>query len=166
MARMLLNHEASILRALDGVSGIPRIVEHSPDRYFKIEYHEGIHVNECPPERLTREVFERLVDLVNRMHARRVTHLDLRQRKNILIDPNGFPVIVDFQSSIHFPDNGIFSPLFEICRWVDRSALVRWKNRYFPDLMTESDRMFQRFHLLLRPIWFVSPFTKRARDVV
>jgi len=163
---MLLNHEASVLRALEGVSGIPRIVEHLADRFFEIEYHEGIHVHECPPERLTREVFGRLVDLVDRMHARRVVHLDLRQRKNILIDPQGFPVIVDFQSSIYFPENGIFSPLFEICRWVDRSALIRWKHRYFPALMTDSDRLFQRFFMLLRPVWFVSPFTKRARDVV
>jgi hypothetical protein len=161
---MLLNHEAAVLKALDGVEGIPRLVEHKPGRHLMVEFVEGTHVSECSADRLSRRVFDRMVDLVRRMHARRVVHLDLRQRRNILIGVDGSPAIVDFQSSIRFPDNGIFHPLVEICRWVDRSALIRWKNRYFPSLMTRSDRAFARFHLLLRPFWFVSPFTRRAKD--
>lgn len=164
IARMLLNHEASVLKALHGLEGIPRLLEHRPGRHFTVEYREGKHVSECPRERLTLQVYERMVDLVRRMHARRVVHLDLRQRRNVLIGSDGAPIIVDFQSSIRFPENGIFNPLFEICRWVDRSALIRWKNRYFRSLMTAADKAFARIHSLLRPIWFVSPFKRRAAD--
>lgn len=164
LTRMLLNHEASVLKALHGVEGIPRLLEHKPGRHFTVEYLEGEHVSECPPERLSPRVYKRMVDLVRRMHARRVVHLDLRQRRNFLIGADGSPIIVDFQSSIRFPENGIFDPLVEICRWVDQSALIRWKNRYFPSLMTAADRTFARFHLFLRPLWFVSPFKRRAKD--
>jgi hypothetical protein len=111
-------------------------------------------------------LYRRLEQLLERMHARRVTHLDLRQRRNILIDRQGRPVIIDFQSSVRFPDNGIFNPLLEVCRWVDRTALKRWKNRFFPHLLTEEDRRSIRIHTWLRPFWFVSPFKKRAKDLV
>jgi len=45
---------------------------------------------------------------------------------------------------------------------VDESALLKWKQRNWPHLLTEDDRAFLEKHKKLRKFWV---FTKRGRSV-
>lgn len=163
LSRGLLNHEAAVLSALAGVEGVPRLVEFVPGRHLLMEYRAGRPVG---TGRAHPEAYRRLERLVEELHRRRVVHLDLRQRRNILIDEQGRPTLLDFQSSIRFPANALFEPLLMVGRWVDRIALLRWKHRCFPSFLTEGDRRQLRLFRWIRPLWVLSPFKPRAEDRV
>ena len=165
VARVLVRREREVLRHLQGLPGIPRLLpSHDPLR-IRTAYIPGRPINRIPPAELRPEIFRRLEALVQAMHARRVVHLDLRQRKNILIRDDGQPFLLDFANAWRFRMKGGLSRwTFERLAAVDWSALLKYKNRYFSGLLTEADRSFLRRHRRLRKLWFFKPHKKRAKD--
>lgn len=157
-----LHHEVAILKALQGIRGIPEFYGMLDDRSFAMGYIPGEQIHRA---KLGPRTFERLEEIVAQMHARRVVHLDLRQRKNVLVGADGEPAIVDFQSALRFPANPLFAPVLDGLKLVDRAGLLRLKNRYWPEAMTEGDRQFLRLFHVARYAWIFRPFKLRARDV-
>jgi RIO-like serine/threonine protein kinase len=45
--------------------------------------------------------FRRLETLVHAMHRRHIVHLDIRNRRNVLVSEKGGPGLLDFQSSLN-----------------------------------------------------------------
>jgi RIO-like serine/threonine protein kinase len=88
------------------------------------------------------------------MHERGVVHLDLRQRKNILVDGDR-PWVIDFA-------NALRGRLASKLAGVDESALLKWKQRNWPHLVTDADRASLKKHKFLRKFWI---FTPRGRSV-
>ena len=88
------------------------------------------------------------------MHARGVVHLDLRQRKNILIAGDR-PWLIDFA-------NAMKGKLTAKLRGIDESALLKFKQRNWPHLITDDDREALKSHKFLRKFWIFSP---RGRSV-
>lgn len=154
LAPSLVKREFAVLRHLEGIPGIPRAYAIVEKRALLLEYVEGKTINKFKAGELPDRVFERLRDTVRAVHERGVVHLDLRQRKNILIAGDR-PWLIDFA-------NALKGKLTAKLRAVDESALLKFKQRNWPHLMTDADRDALRSHKFLRQFWIFSP---RGRSV-
>jgi RIO-like serine/threonine protein kinase len=151
----LVRREFAILRHLEGIPGIPRAYAVLEKRALVLQYIKGLTINKFKAGELPDLVFERLAQTVRAMHARGVVHLDLRQKKNILIAGDR-PWIIDFASAMK-------GRLTAKLRVVDESALLKFKKRNFPHLLTEEDRRALRSHRFLRRFWIFTPRGKSVR---
>jgi len=150
---------ASEVRSLQRLRGVPGI----PAFYGSVG-RLGLLMERIDGERITRwcrlhpdgaaSMFEQLVSLVGTMHARGVYHLDLRKRDNILVTVDGRPCIIDFNASVRLT-SGSFAArcLAPILRRVDRGAILKWKARLAPGLLTKPERRRYRRESLLRRLW-------------
>jgi RIO-like serine/threonine protein kinase len=155
LAPALVKREFTVLRHLEGIPGIPKAYAVVEKRALLIEYIEGKTINKFKAGELPDRVFERLETLVRAMHERGVVHLDLRQRKNILIAGEQ-PWLIDFA-------NALRGKLTQKLRAVDESALLKFKQRNWPHLMTDEDREAIKSHKFLRKFWIFSPRGKSVR---
>ena len=155
LAPSLVRREFSVLRHLEGIPGIPRAYAVVEKRALLIEYIEGKTINKFKAGELADRVYGRLVDLVRAMHGRGVVHLDLRQRKNILIAGEQ-PWLIDFA-------NAMRGRITAKLRGIDESALLKFKQRNWPHLMTDADLDAIKSHKFLRRFWIFSPRGKSVR---
>jgi RIO-like serine/threonine protein kinase len=157
IAPALVRREFEILRHLEGVPGIPRAYAVVEKRALLLEYIEGKTINKFAPGDLPDAVFERLGETVRAMHRRGVVHLDLRQKKNIVIAGDR-PYLLDFANAMRV--KGRLAGKLEA---VDESALLKFKQRNFPHLVTDEDRERLKAHKFLRRFWIFSPRGKSVR---
>jgi len=155
LAPSLVKREYAVLKHLEGLPGIPKAYAVVEKRALLIEYIEGRTINKFKAGELPDRVFERLQALVRAMHERGVVHLDLRQRKNILIAGEQ-PWLIDFA-------NAMRGRLTAKLRAIDESALLKFKQRNWPHLMTDADRDAIKSHKFLRKFWIFSPRGKSVR---
>ena len=107
-----------------------------------------------PPAEVPPVFIERLQEAMRRMHAHRVVHLDLANARNILVSADGHPMLLDFASSISFRRLPLLGrPLTTLFGHADRTALLKWKARLFPDAMSEAERRYLERMLALRRLW-------------
>jgi serine/threonine protein kinase len=114
VARVLAQRERIALARLDGVPGVARLLQYAdyagatseegvpptPADVLLRSWIEGVPLHAAT--RLPRDFFERLTDLVEALHARGVCHNDLHKEPNVLVTPDGYPALVDFQlASVH-----------------------------------------------------------------
>lgn len=165
LAAVLVRRERAMLRHLAGIPGIPRLLP-SPDALrVRTEYVAGTFIHRFQPGALPEAAFRRLEALVAAMHARGVAHLDLRQRKNILVREDGQPFLLDFANAVRLPLRGrVARWTFERLADIDRSALLKYKNRLFPSRLTEEDRRRLRRHEALRKFWMLKPRRQSPKD--
>lgn len=135
--RFVIEREASIYRALRGVPGVPRFFGQFDADSFIVERIDGRDLSTFRKKEIAAPFVDRLDTLVTSLHERGVVHWDLRQRKNILVDRDGAPWLIDFASSVRFP-RGSF-----LLRWAgtsDRSGVAKIREKYAPETLTEADR--------------------------
>lgn len=156
LGRVQIEREIRALLQLRGLPGIP-------------EYHgrfgaHGLLMERMEGERITRwsathprdraAMFDRLSRLVELMHRLGVAHLDLRKRDNILVTRDGRPNVIDFNASICFrPGRGIAHLFFRFFRRIDTAAILKWKSRLAPELLTEREARSHRRMTFLRRFW-------------
>jgi hypothetical protein len=115
--RWMAGHEYRLMKCLDGLKGVPQNVFRVDAYSFGMDFLEGmtfgdynqtnayVFRGELPPEarlpHLSLYYFRDLERLVCAMHRRRVTHLDTRNAKNVLILPGEKPALIDFQSGVY-----------------------------------------------------------------
>lgn len=100
IAPILLNHELKILKLLVGLEGVAQ-ASFKIDAYaIAVQYIEGSSFDECPKDQITVQYLTALDHLIENMHAKGIVHLDMRGRSNILIDSQGRPAIIDFQTAL------------------------------------------------------------------
>ena len=155
LAPRLVKGEFDILRRLEGIPGIPRAFAIVEKRALLLEYVEGATLGKFKAGELPDSTFDLLRDTVRAMHERGVVHLDLRQKKNILIDAQNRPWLIDFGAAMK-------GRIASKARGVDESALLKFKGRNWPHLMTDADREALKSHRFLRKFWI---FTKRGKSV-
>ncbi|MBI5359490.1 MAG: hypothetical protein HZA48_02795 [Planctomycetes bacterium] len=164
----LLNREEFILNKLTGIEGVPNVLlradknamiyEYIPDTRPIHKFHEG---------ELPVTAYEKLSGIVKAIHERGVIHFDLRQKRNILISRGMQVYIVDFATSFYFRLNSVLQRrLFGVFRNVDKSALLKIKNRLFRANMTETEKAFLKEFLVWRSMWLIRPKKFRAKDKV
>lgn len=142
--------ERSIYSKLDGVEGIPKTFP-PPDRLTLLtEFMGGTNLRES--SRLPNErYFQSLTALLERMHARGVVHLDLRNLRNYGMDPDGNPYLLDFVTSLYIPWDGRFRRLLERVDWM---GVAKAKAAYQPQLLDARERKLFNLGERLSSIWF------------
>lgn len=87
------------------------VIEANNTAYIVMEYKDGGSLDEhiAHRGRLTEaealRLFEPICDAMNFMHAQHMLHLDLKP-KNVMLDEEGTPFLIDFGLSKHFTQNG------------------------------------------------------------
>lgn len=142
LGALLSWRERRALQRLGSVAGVPELWAPVGRRALLIEWLDAIPAIERAADVAWAQFFPRLEALVDRLHAHGVAHCDLRSPKNILIDSNAEPCVVDFVAC--FLQGRSWNP---VTRWlfkrfceVDRSAIVKLKRRYAPELLSDADR--------------------------
>jgi RIO-like serine/threonine protein kinase len=129
--RIMIRREYAALEKMKGMSGVPHepfLLDHFALCY---RYIEGKTLRDTPPEEIKEDYFFRLEDLVNRMHALNVVHLDIRNRKNIIVDAAGEPALLDFQNCISLRHVPRF--LHNLLKDIDLSGAYKYWEKYKPE---------------------------------
>ena len=137
--RLLTGREVRAYKSLSGVPGVPEFLGRIDAYAFAVAWVPGLDLGKCRKGSLGPEVFDRLAATVAEMHRRGVLHLDLRQRRNVLVD-NGLPHVIDFSSGLVVNPEGFLGR--RLLRWlgpVDRSGVLKYKRRFLPDSLTEDE---------------------------
>lgn len=160
---LLVWRETSALAQLDGTPGVPRLIRKLGSRAFLMEYLQGADKSRKQAMTARPEFFERLRQLVDRIHARGVAHCDMRRSGNILVDSKGQPYLVDFVSCAFLrpwwhPLGWLFPRLCQ----ADRDAIIKLKHRAAPELLTDEERGRLHHSLIGR---LARGFGALARDI-
>jgi len=123
----LIRREERIYQALSGLPGVPRLLGRLDRHTILVEHIQGRSCADYPDGALPLEFFDRLLRVVEGMHARGVVHCDLKNRSNIVVAEGLEPYIVDFAAA--FTREGRLAPLrrlfFERFRLDDLRAVVK-----------------------------------------
>jgi predicted Ser/Thr protein kinase len=156
--RGVLRREERALAALAGAPGVPRLLGRIDQDALAIEYLEAEPLRRnLGPERLRRACIA-LGPRVDELHARGVVHLDLRQKRNILVDAAGEVFLIDFQSAMVLAPGGWRGFLLRILAPLDRGAVLKFRARYVPDLLSDAERARARRARLLGRLWIFHRF--------
>lgn len=154
--RRMLAREARALERLADFPGTPRLLERISRDSIAIERVMTKYKylrSKIPPE-VMPAVLDALERVVGELHARGFVHLDLRQRKNILVPTDDSVILIDFESARYlgtgFVGQKLLLPLFAR---IDRSAILKWRVKFTPDRVSEEDRNRVRRHLRWRKLW-------------
>jgi predicted Ser/Thr protein kinase len=100
LGRFLCRRETDRLRQLDGIAGVPRLLAFYGDSGFIREFIPGCNLREYSRSaQVDADFFPSLRAILAEVHARGVSHNDLSKPENILVTPDGRPVLIDFQIS-------------------------------------------------------------------
>ncbi len=151
--RWSLRREWRALLRLEGVPGVPLPLQRMRDAII-ISYLDGKPLSSRSDQEVSDTFFTTLEARVAEIHARGVVHLDLRQRRNILIGSDGAPQIVDFEAAIDLHRWGPLGRLFlPLGKAVDRLAVLKLKARFDPADMPPAERRAARFARFVRYLW-------------
>ncbi|MBX3702603.1 MAG: hypothetical protein KF822_02385 [Steroidobacteraceae bacterium] len=134
LARWLLRREAAALARLDGLAGVPRLVDADRDM-LRREWIEGRPMQAARPRH--DGYFRAARRLVAAMHRRGVAHCDLAKEPNWLMTPTGGPALVDFQLAWVAPRRG---RMFRMLAREDLRHLLKHKRTYCPDRLSARER--------------------------
>ena len=155
-ARTLLRREERVLERLAGLEGVPRLLGRLDRDAIALSRVEGAPLSYETAAGASSDFFERLDALVLAIHARGVVHLDLRQKRNVLVGPDGRPRIVDFGSALR--PRG---PIARLLAPIDRFAALKFRLKYRPESVGEREAARHRRFERIRRLWFVSRMRRR-----
>jgi predicted Ser/Thr protein kinase len=95
----LIGREAGIYAALEGIPGVPRLIGRLDRWALLVEHIEGRSCADYADGELPAEFFDRLLEVVEGMHARGVVHCDIKNRANIVVTAEGKSYLIDFASA-------------------------------------------------------------------
>jgi predicted Ser/Thr protein kinase len=138
--RWVIAREFRIMKQLQGVEGIPRVLGMVDSDGFLMEYVEGRRLPKLKENDLVPEFFDRLERLTKAMHARGVGHGDLR-RKNVLVTRDFQPYLVDFATSfrVHGRGNPLSRWILARYRRIDETTILKLKRHFMPQLVTAEE---------------------------
>lgn len=137
LARYLLKREAVALAALDGIDGVPQLLQHGRDTLVR-SYLAGKPLHDAKTD--DPLWFKAAARLLRRLHRAGVCHNDLAKEPNLLVLDDGSPAFIDFQLAWHSTRR---SRLFRGAAREDIRHLLKHKRTYC------ADRLTQREHRIL-----------------
>ncbi len=146
-AERVMGREARNYRRLEGVVGVPRLLTRLGEFAFVVEFVEGLPMRrQLEPVRL-RAGLDSLQRTLEALHARRFAHLDLHQRRNILVSESGEVNIIDLAQGVDCSKNWFRRLLFPCFARFDRNAVLKFRARYAPDTIdpAQRDRIVARY---------------------
>lgn len=144
LRRYMLRREHAAYQRIQGIAGIPRCFGLQDDGSLVLEYMRGDPYRETVPAvvRHRDSFFSELRELIRALHSRGVAHADLKHRGNLLVSPEGHPILLDFGSAVLERREGgwLNASLFrQACR-MDLNAWVKLKYRRRYDLVAPEDQ--------------------------
>ena len=126
----MLRREERAYRALAGCAFAPQFYRRIDRQALAVEYRPGEPLSRSMRGSLPASFLVELAASVDEMHSRGVVHLDLSHRSNVLADPAGHPVVIDFASaSTGSRPGGRAARLRRILEAVDRRAVRKWQRK-------------------------------------
>lgn len=150
LARRLLRREAQALAWLDGLDGVPELLESGPSSLAR-RYIDGLPLQEARPG--DPVFFREALKLLRELHRRGVVHNDLAKEPNILVREDGRPAFVDFQLAGISRSRG---RLFRTAAYDDLRHLLKHKRTYCPQALTARQRRILRTPSLPSRLWMRS----------
>jgi len=134
LASFLMRREISHYRLLDGTPGIPRFIGAYDDGSFVMEWVEGLPLKRDLPLEVLEPGLDAIEEVVRAIHEQRFVHLDLHQKLNFLVGPNGRVWLIDLGQGLNCSRSRSWfrSLLFPMLRRVDRRAIFKFRARYAP----------------------------------
>ena len=80
-------------------------------------------------------VVDRVRRVLGELHARHFVHLDLHQKLNVLIGPEGGAWLIDLGQGVDCSGPVLRRLLFPLLRRVDRRATLKFRARYAPETL-------------------------------
>ncbi|MDH3748141.1 MAG: serine/threonine protein kinase [Gammaproteobacteria bacterium] len=147
LARALLRREANILAALDGLSGVPQLVAHSPKKLERT-FIRGAPMHEARPR--DPAYFRRAAKALRKLHRAGIVHNDLAKEPNILVAEGQQPAFIDFQLAALCSERG---RLFRALAYDDVRHLLKHKRTYCPDSLTQREKRILASPSIPARIW-------------
>jgi len=130
--RKTLLREYRAYQLMQGLTGVPECYGMIDDRYLLIQYIEGKRYREASWQN-REEWFADLLEILKSIHARGVSHGDLKSKGNLLVTENEKPCVIDFGTA--FISKKGFHPInnwfFRIGKRLDINAWVKHKYHGF-----------------------------------
>jgi len=152
----MVGRELTAIRKLAGIPGFPRDAFRLDRFAFAYRFVPGEEIGVADPNLLTSAFFEELENLVGKMHAQGIAHLDIRAAKNILVSERGDPFILDFQS--HVSLDGLPRFLRALLVDIDRSGVYKHWDRRFPGSLDKERAMLLERMNRLRRFWILKGY--------
>jgi predicted Ser/Thr protein kinase len=127
--RPTLRREARAYGLLQDVSGIPECLGLEGRGSLVIEYIEGRLLGSFKRGHVGPEVFDRVDEIVKRVHARGVALVDLH-RSNIIITAQGDVFLIDFAFALFARDSLLPGVIMRFFLALDCFAAARMRARY------------------------------------
>jgi len=159
IARWLMGRERRVLERLAPLEGVPHLEAVVDADAIALTCLPGRTLDAETFARRPRELAGQLAELTGRLHALGVFHLDLHQRKNLLVDDGGRLHLVDFGAALA-PGPVVRTLLGPLLRAVDRQAATKYLARFAPDALTEEEARAVLRQRALRRLW---PFSRPSR---
>lgn len=123
-----LLREYQAYRRLEGVAGVPRCHGLAAGRYLVLDYVAGTPYRQASWTDRARW-FDELLAVLRLIHARGVSHGDLKSKSNLLVTADQKPCVIDFGTAfVHKPGfHPLNNRLFEHGRRMDLNAYVKHK---------------------------------------
>jgi len=141
IAPYLIRRETRALRVLQGIPGVPQLWVRVGRLAFALEYVEGKPISEIAPDQLDNALLQRVQQTIDAIHARQVSHGDLKRRTNFLVTPQKEVVVIDYASAVI--GGRWWRP---VTNWVqrqmaqiDNKAVAKIKKLGAPELLTEAE---------------------------
>jgi predicted Ser/Thr protein kinase len=141
VAPLLVRREARALRHLEGAPGVPHFYGKIDALAFAMEFIEGTPLDRFSTGELAPEVFPRVQNAIDAIHARGVSHGDLKRRSNLLLTPDGEIYLIDFAAATIGGQT-----LRPFANWlqkqmaqIDDKSMPRLKKFVAPELLTAED---------------------------
>ncbi len=147
--RFLIWRETKAYRRLNGQPGVPELFKVVDGKAVVTEFIPGMTLAQAMKNKqLGPGFFQKLEALVDAFHEKGVAHCDLKKAKNILVDSEGCPYVIDWAAAITRKEFG-WPPLSRIYdRFMrdDDLAVIKYKLRYRPESVDnrEKERYFHR----------------------
>jgi len=139
-----LEREYAAYQRLDGVEGVPACYGLLAGRYLLLEFIEGVAYRQADWQ--DRDTwFAELFEVIRAIHARGVSHGDLKSKSNLIVGVDQNPRVIDFGTAFLHRDG--FHPvnnyLFEYGKRLDINAWVKHKyhGRYKDATREDRDRL-------------------------
>jgi hypothetical protein len=159
LGRVQIARECRAYRRAGPILGLARFAGRIDSHALAVEWIEGEEL--ARSARRAREgpaLLERLREVVARMHAAGLAHLDLRGRENVMIDAAGRLYVLDLASAVWLRPGGLAHRLF--FGWLaatDRAALLKWKRLLAAGPYTAAEDAFLRRFRFWRSLWIFNP---------
>lgn len=142
IGRLLAAREWACLERLNGVRGIPALIERRGATGIVREYVEGHAMSSG--ERVPDAFHAELRELIAAIHARGMAYVDLEKCENVLVGDDGRPHLIDFQIAWYWPARwgGELFPMRFLRGWFQRGDLYhlrKLQRRTRPDQLSAEE---------------------------